>query len=237
MLPLKRCCTNTPTNTHFANETWLGWSESTQNVSSTEGYVFVPTDPFRTEEKAQHTRFNKQQPNKQTGPKIQLRNDENILSFHLFQWESSSWKISTSKQSSWEAHTHTSKHKCVPFLLARSSFRGLSKNMASEEDAFKRQEKQSSLRAPDLLQTCCWLGPGRGPPEGPHRGRHNPQDPAWYYAERPCLRGTVYSASPPISISLLSILQINSACRNNCVQHHDRLRKACYFYFLYKELL
>lgn len=47
-------------------------------------------------------------------------------------------------------HTHAQKHKCVPFLLARSSFRGLSKNMASEEDAFERQEKQSSLRAPDL---------------------------------------------------------------------------------------
>lgn len=49
-----------------------------------------------------------------------------------------------------EKHTRTHKHKCVPFLLARSSFRGLNKNMASEEDVFERQEKQSSLRAPNL---------------------------------------------------------------------------------------
>lgn len=42
-----------------------------------------------------------------------------------------------------DTHTHT-QHKCVPFLLARSSFRGLSKNMASEEDAFERQKKQKT---------------------------------------------------------------------------------------------
>lgn len=87
--------------------------------------------------------------------------------------------------------THAHKHKCVPFLLARSSFRGLSKNMASEEDAFKRQEK-SSLRVPDLplLKTCCWLGSGRGPPEGPHRDQLNPQEPAWSFAQCPGLRET-----------------------------------------------
>lgn len=164
--------------TDFVNKIWLGWSESTQDVSSAEGYVFVPTDPFRaaekiTEGKAQ-TRFNKQQQNKQTDL---LRNDQNISAFQLCQWESlSRKKINTSKRSCWKTHTHAHKHECVPFLLARSSFRGLSKNMASEEDAFERQEKQSSLRAPDLplLQTCCWLDPGKGPPEGPHRDQHRP---------------------------------------------------------------
>lgn len=40
--------------------------------------------------------------------------------------------------------THADKHKCVPFLFARSSFRGLSKNIASEEDAFERQENTDS---------------------------------------------------------------------------------------------
>lgn len=46
--------------------------------------------------------------------------------------------------------------KCVPFLLVRSSFRGLNNNMASEENALERQEKQICLRAPavPLLGTC-----------------------------------------------------------------------------------
>ncbi len=39
------------TNIDFKKKTGLVWSESTQNVSSTEGYVFVPTDPFRAAEK------------------------------------------------------------------------------------------------------------------------------------------------------------------------------------------
>ena len=140
----------------------MGWSESTQNVSSAEGYVFVPTDPFRsgrkiTEEKAQQTRFNKQQQNKQTRPKIRQSNDENILFFPslseritLMKNKHIEIKLLKSTHTHTHTHTHTQKHKCVPFLLARSSFRGLSKNMASEEDAFERQEKQSSLRAPDL---------------------------------------------------------------------------------------
>lgn len=73
---------------------------------------------------------------------------------------------------------------------------------------------------------------GPQPPEGPCRDRHNPQEPALYYAQRCCCRGAGNGctradspASPPIPISLLSILHINSACRNNCVQHHDRLGK------------
>lgn len=38
-------------HTDFEKKTGLVWSESTQNVSSAEGYVFVPTDPFRAAEK------------------------------------------------------------------------------------------------------------------------------------------------------------------------------------------
>lgn len=66
------------------------------------------------------------------------------------------------------------------------------------------------------------------------------------YTEYSCSRGTgngcivprAYdSPSPPLSISLLPVLQINSACRNNCVQYHDRLGKGCYFHFLYVKSL
>lgn len=66
---LKRCWTNTQTNTHFANKIWLVGSGSTQNVSSAEGYAFVPTDPFKAAEKELRRKlskhFDKQKQNKQ----------------------------------------------------------------------------------------------------------------------------------------------------------------------------
>lgn len=142
-------------------------------------------------------------------------------------------------------HTQAQKHNCLPFLLARSSFRGLSKNMASEEDAFKRQEKHR-LRATDLplLWTCCCLGPGRAlHTETSTTPRRLPNTTVYriFLLERnwKLLYSTksILLPIPAHSISLLPILQIKSACRNNCVQYRDRLGKGCYFHFLYVKLL
>lgn len=78
---LKRCWTNTQTNAHFANKIWLVGSGSTQNVSSAEGYVFVPTDPFKAAEKEPRRKLNKHfDKQKQNKQKIQQRNDENVWS-------------------------------------------------------------------------------------------------------------------------------------------------------------
>lgn len=64
------------------------------------------------------------------------------------------------------------------------------------------------------------------PLQGPQR------KPAGHFAQYAGSRGTGNARvllgacswlSPPISISPLPILQIKSACRNNCVQHGDRL--------------
>lgn len=70
--------------------------------------------------------------------------------------------------------THADKHKCVPFLFARSSFRGLSKNMASEGMHSKDKKTQIRLRAPGFSssKTWCWLSlasASRPPSGGGHR--------------------------------------------------------------------
>lgn len=103
--------------------------------------------------------------------------------------------MKTSKQRYREAHmcrhTHThTQHKCVPFLLARSSFRGLSKNMASEEDAFERQKTKTKNKVALKLQISSGSKHGfgwaqSGPTKGPCRPQHNPQEPACYCAQRP----------------------------------------------------
>lgn len=56
MVLFKRCGTKTPTHTHTHTQilrTRLDWvgQNPRRIVSSTEGYVFVPTDPFRGAEK------------------------------------------------------------------------------------------------------------------------------------------------------------------------------------------
>lgn len=120
--------------------------------------------------------------------------------------------------------THAHKYKRVPFLLARSSFRGLSKNMASEEDAFKRQEKQGSLRAADfpLLEMCCWLCPGRNSLRGHTETSTIPRSPSntmpLLEKKSGCILRVDSFMSPLILVSVLYILKINSACRNNCMQ-------------------
>lgn len=51
--------TNRPIYFSRPDQTRLGWSQSTQDVSSSEGYAFVPTDPFRAAEKELRRKLNK----------------------------------------------------------------------------------------------------------------------------------------------------------------------------------
>lgn len=107
--------------------------------------MFVPTDPFRAAEKELRRKLNKHAlTNSSKTSKQEKRSSLDMMKI------SNLFIFFSVKNKHIEKKLTRTKHKCVPFLLARSSFRGLSKNMASEEDAFERQEKQSSLRAPDL---------------------------------------------------------------------------------------
>lgn len=97
----------------------------------------------------------------------------------------------------------------------------------------KDKKTQIRLRAPGLpfSKTWCWLGRAsafRTPLPGGSAKKtcrtlctiSRPEEELGklvFYSERISL------FSPPISISPLTILQIKSACRNNCVQHGDRL--------------
>lgn len=111
--------------------------------------------------------------NKQTAPEIRRGKKWRARPFGRREPEKekeSLWNTAVQKRT----HTHADKHKCVPFLFARSSFRGLSKNMASEEDAFERQETQIRLRAPGFPVSKTWwhwLGWASRPPTPPPPSR------------------------------------------------------------------
>lgn len=127
-------------------------------------YACVSTDPSprrELEDKAHQTAA------KETRLKIQQGNGKNNLIVFFYTHEKETTNKAIPK------HTRTHKHECVPFLLARSTFKGLSKNMASEEEAFQRKEKQSRLSASDLplLQALLVAGPRPGPPQG---AKHSP---------------------------------------------------------------
>lgn len=119
----------------------------------------------------------KQGHNKQIGPEIR---QGKVM-------HSSSWSarfVSRTRrffETAVQKRTHTQTNTSVPFLFARSSFRGLSKNMASEEDALKKKETQICLRVPGFPFSKIWRCLGQAsapiPLQGPQR------KPAGHYTQ------------------------------------------------------
>ncbi len=143
MLPPKRCYTKKYTQVLRRRSDWVGQNPHRMSVQLKVMCLFQLTHLQQQKNNWGKSSTNTlyQTAAKQANRTKELQSNVNMWSFRHCLWESLSRKPNTLKQSCWQTHTHTKKHNGVPFLLARSSFRGLSKNMASEEDAFKKTRK------------------------------------------------------------------------------------------------